>query len=416
MSAGGTLVEAALAYLGLGWSVVPMHTPTAGVCSCGREDCPSPGKHPRIAWEPLMRHRPEPDRVVGWWRRWPDANVAVVTGVVSGVAVLDVDPRGGGEAALADLERRETALPATVGSVTGGGGRHRWFSPEGVRIASRVLAPGLELKAEGSTVVAPPSVHATGRRYAWESDRAPWQMRLAPLPGPIAGDATAIEERGPGHPPDAPVRTTAEQREFAEAWREVGVELLPGDRYYLCPFHDDHHPSLHVDAHGCRWYCFGCGRGGGIGRLRHLIGGPDAARRRARIGGEIPDGEVTLHGDVEVPVVGEGRHQDELLSLTGGHRHYGGARVRAVAELAPEPDNRFDPDAIAVSIAGLQVGYLRHADAVAYRDPVLRAIERAGSAGCRAEIRGGWDRGRGDVGAFGVVLRLPAHRAPTAPA
>ena len=34
--------------------------------------------------------------VEAWWRRWPDANVGVVTGRVSGIVVLDVDPRSGG--------------------------------------------------------------------------------------------------------------------------------------------------------------------------------------------------------------------------------------------------------------------------------------------------------------------------------
>jgi hypothetical protein len=108
-----------------------------------------------------------------------------------------------------------------------------------------------------------------------------------------------------------------------------------------------------------------------------------------------------------VDVVGESHHQDELLALTGGVRRFGGVNAGTVAELAPEPENRFDADAVAVRIAGLPVGYLRHDDAVRLRPLVDRSIARHGRATCRATIRGGWDRGHGDVGAFGVVLLLP---------
>jgi len=398
--------QAALAYLALGWSVVPVHTPTRRGCSCGRPDCPSPGKHPRVAWERLTRHRPGAGEVLGWWRRWPDANVAVVTGSVSGITVVDVDAQTAGERALAEREQMAGPLPSTVESRTGGGGRHVWLALPAAGALSAVLDPGLELKAESATVVAPPSLHHSGRRYEWKPLRAPWELSLAPAPAwLLAGHAPAEDDAFTT--PGAPLRTEAERDAFAAAWREVGIDLRPGDRYYNCPFHDDRHPSLHVDADGCRWYCFGCGRGGGIGRLRRLLDGAGPGRGHGLAVGAPLGEEVAIPGEEEVPVVGEGRHQDELLALTGGRRHYAGARAHVAAELVPEPDNRYDPAAIAVEIDGLQVGYLRHADAPAYRGTVDEARERAGRATCEAIIRGGWDRGCGDVGAFGVVLLLP---------
>jgi hypothetical protein len=355
-----------------------------------------------------MHHRPSVAEVLGWWRRWPAANVAVVTGAVSRVAVVDVDVRMHGERALAEREREFGPLPETAESRTGGGGRHIWLALPSAVATSTVLAPGLELKAEGATVVAPPSLHASGRHYEWGAQRSPWEIELAPAPdwllerGSVGGAAPTV---------GVPFRTDAERDEFAAAWREVGIELLPGDRYYLCPFHDEQHPSLHVDAEGCRWYCFGCGRGGGIGRLWRLLDEAGPIRGRGLVEGGPLGEAVTIPGDVEVPVVGEGRHQDELLALTGGHRHYAGARMHIAAELVPEPDNRYDRDAISVEIAGLQVGYLRHPDALGYRPAIDEARAGEGRATCEAIIRGGWDRGRGDVGAFGVVLLLPERRA-----
>ena len=89
----------------------------------------------------------------------------------------------------------------------------------------------------------------------------------------------SLSPSGAGRARRAPARTEGERAEFAALWAEAGVELRSGDHYYLCPFHPDHHPSLHIDADGCRFYCFGCGRGGGSGRLRRLVSGrPDRHR------------------------------------------------------------------------------------------------------------------------------------------
>lgn len=392
---------AALAYADRGWSVVPLHTAHQGRCSCGRIACPSPGKHPRIRWEEYQQEAASVDQVAAWWRRWPDANVGVVTGPVSGLAVLDVDPRHGGDAALEDLESGWGALPETVRARTGGGGRHLWFAAARP-LPSVDLAEGVELKATGGMVVAPPSLHRSGRRYRWEEGGSPSARDPAPLPewivGVAAGGFRPGRRRG-----DAPVRTAAEQEEFAAAWRRAGIDLGPGDNYYLCPFHDDHHPSLHVDAEGCRWYCFACRDGGGIGRLSEKLGEVHPVRRRRRIRGFAgPRREVTLVGDRPVPVIGESRHQDELLALTGGRRSYAGVQMEAVAELVPRGEG-----VVEVRIGDSTVGIVGAEDAARLALHIEQALDAFGAATCRAEIRGGWDRGGDDIGLFGVELFCP---------
>jgi hypothetical protein len=105
-------------------------------------------------------------------------------------------------------------------------------------------------------------------------------------------------------------------------------------------------------------------------------------------------------------VVGESRYQDALLELTGGRRHYAGVRMAAVANLVPEPANAADPDAVAVVIAGRRVGYLPRDEASRRRAVISETIQRSGEATCAATIVGGWEREHGDVGYFGVHLRL----------
>jgi hypothetical protein len=225
------------------------------------------------------------DQIQRWWRRWPDANVGIVTGAVSGLVVLDVDPRKGGGDLLAALEDVHGALPRTVESLTGGGGQHFYFRHPGASVPSRSIASGLDIKGDGGLVVSPPSGHVSGRVYVWESGCAPSDVPLADLPGwlqAMAQDPSPATAAASTRPHKVLARTKGEQAEFAALWALVGVELRAGDHNYLCPFHADHHPSLHIDAEGCRFYCFGCGRGGGSGRLRRLANPTETDTRRSR--------------------------------------------------------------------------------------------------------------------------------------
>lgn len=170
MSAGRTaaIPRAALDYLRRGWSVIPVRP---------RD------KRPLIPWQDYQRSPPGETELRDWFERWPDANVGIVTGVVSDLIVLDVDPRHGGEASLAGLELRHGPLPVTVEAVSGGGGRHIYFAHPGGQVRNRVeLAPGIDLRGDGGMIVAPPSVHPSGARYAWREGLAPGEVRLAPPP------------------------------------------------------------------------------------------------------------------------------------------------------------------------------------------------------------------------------------------
>lgn len=178
---GNPLLDAALSYAARGWAVLPLHTPVGGVrpCSCGRADCPSVGKHPRTE-HGLADVTTDQEVITAWWRRWPDANVGIVTGGVSGIDVVDVDPRHGGDKTLADLQKVHGQLADTVEAATGGGGVHYYFghSP-GLRCRTG-FSPGLDFKTDGGYVVAPPSLHESGEAYSW--NRHPDEIELASLP------------------------------------------------------------------------------------------------------------------------------------------------------------------------------------------------------------------------------------------
>ncbi len=163
-----SMLGAALAAAGRGWSVVVVRPR---------------GKAPLVPWLELQQRRAHQDEIREWFRRWPDANVGVVTGAISGLVVLDIDPGHGGRDSLATFEEGLGRLPETVEAITGGGGRHLYFSHPGGTVPNRAgVAPGIDVRGDGGSIVMPPSIHPSGRRYRWMAGRSPEAMSLARLP------------------------------------------------------------------------------------------------------------------------------------------------------------------------------------------------------------------------------------------
>jgi hypothetical protein len=155
--------RAAQAYAALGFPVVPMHAVRpGGGCGCPDRACSDPGKHPRLrGWKRLAAT----DLAVAgaWWRRWPDANLALATG--RRFDVLDLDGELGVEALRAALSIAPTEHPGPVGR-TGGGGWHLLYAPTGLGNRVGVLA-GVDWRGRDGLIVAPPSRHVSGHRYTW---------------------------------------------------------------------------------------------------------------------------------------------------------------------------------------------------------------------------------------------------------
>lgn len=158
------MVEYATAYAAKGWPVFPV--------------APS-GKVP-LTKNGFKDASTDETRIREWWNEWPTANIAVVTGSRSGLLVLDVDDRHGGEESLHELVT-PADIPETPTSQTGGGGHHYMFALNGTLYGNRTaILPGLDIRGEGGYVVVPPSAHASGMQYVWELE--PGETALAPIP------------------------------------------------------------------------------------------------------------------------------------------------------------------------------------------------------------------------------------------
>lgn len=108
------------------------------------------------------------------------------------------------------------------------------------------------------------------------------------------------------------------------------------------------------------------------------------------------------NGRFETPVVGESFYESAFLEVCGARSPQGYEKI-VDAALIPENDNKHDPKAVRVVVAGKTVGYLSRSLARRFR---MRFRQR--TVYCRAKIIGGWDRGGGDSGHFGVRLDLAA--------
>jgi putative DNA primase/helicase len=161
-------------------------------------NCGSAGKHPRTA-HGLKDATDNPATLEEWWRRWPLANVGIATGAASGIDALDIDLRHQGDETLAAFERANGTLPATVMSHTGGGGLHLLFThTEGIGNSAGKLGRGVDVRGDGGYIVAPPSLHRSGRPYAWDVDHHPDDIAPAALPAWLIAQLVPPKEAGSG--------------------------------------------------------------------------------------------------------------------------------------------------------------------------------------------------------------------------
>lgn len=153
-------LEAAILYRERGWTPIPLA-----------------GKKPIVKWERFQTEQPTEEQIIDWWGGDNPPNIGLVTGPLSGLLVLDVDSQEG-----EDFLSSKGLLPPTP-TVKTSKGRHLYFIyPAGEDLHNFVRkCPGLDLRAAGGYVCAPPSIHPdTLQPYTWTT--SPEAVPLAPTP------------------------------------------------------------------------------------------------------------------------------------------------------------------------------------------------------------------------------------------
>lgn len=150
------ILDAALDYAAVGYSVIPVRSDKTPYTPHGLKDASQ-----------------DPDTLRKWWETWPDANVAIACGRVSGnLVVLDVDMKNGknGKRSIEIWEAEHGDFPATVMANTPSGGMHYFFRVDDPgKYKNTVEAiPAVDIRGDGAYVVVYPSgVGGDGKMYTW---------------------------------------------------------------------------------------------------------------------------------------------------------------------------------------------------------------------------------------------------------
>jgi hypothetical protein len=202
-------------------------------CTCGNPDCIWPdnrssGKHPATingvhAAQPQLNA----DQFEGY-------NIGIACGIQ--IAVVDVDPRNGGNESLKRLISQHGTLPKTWTASTGEG-LHYYFSVQHQQKTGKRVA-GIDLIGYGNYVLAPTSLHPNGKTYEWLI--SPDDCELSPLPQWIIDECcitTPTQEKKSQHSDDSTIysdQDVADALEYLDPncsndeWVKVGMALCRG--------------------------------------------------------------------------------------------------------------------------------------------------------------------------------------------
>jgi hypothetical protein len=192
------LLEAALVYAARGWAVLPLRA--------GRK-----APHGRLVPHGLWQASTDEAVIRRWWAAVPDANVGIRTG--EGLDVLDIDGPAALDAVLALSADTGWAFGPVVST---GQGWHVYLRSGELRTRTGIQA-GVDIRARGAYVVAPPSIHPSGARYAFFDSETGESLSDPPaveLPEP---PAWLVEQCRPEDPERRPVRPAKGLRSTPES-------------------------------------------------------------------------------------------------------------------------------------------------------------------------------------------------------
>lgn len=143
-------LDQALKYRSQGLSVIPC-----------RKD-----KKPLIKWEEYQKRIAEKEEIADWFKLNPEANIGIVTGVISGVEVIDIDSKEGEDNLQKYFPDKDFFNTPTA--LTPRGGKHLYYNCDDEKLINNVGAiPGCDFRANGGYVIAPPSINGEGKEYKW---------------------------------------------------------------------------------------------------------------------------------------------------------------------------------------------------------------------------------------------------------
>jgi bifunctional DNA primase/polymerase-like protein len=247
VAAAVDVLSVARALLARGLSVFPVPRPRRGAQPSEVGD----GKTPAIGWRDYQTRLPTDAELVQWFSG-ATMNLAVVTGELSGVVVVDADSPEG-------LRWCTHHLPYTAWQTQTSRGFHLWYRHPGVRVPNRariVTRDGrlaIDVRGDGGYVVSPGSVHASGAGYREGGD---WTVSRDQLPrfwpGWLQRSSRASTSRPSSPRPSGDVVGRARRYLAAVPRPEIGRGSDNATLYVACRLVRGFHLST-ADAEALLW-------------------------------------------------------------------------------------------------------------------------------------------------------------------
>lgn len=104
-----------------------------------------------------------------------DYNIGILTGADGeNIVVIDCDIKediNGVDNFIKFIDEKKIILPNTLTATSGRGGKHYYFRSKSSNIKSgtNIFDKGIDIRANGGFIIAPPSLHPNGNRYSWDN-------------------------------------------------------------------------------------------------------------------------------------------------------------------------------------------------------------------------------------------------------
>ncbi len=154
------ILKMALDYYARGFSLIPVRLMD---------------KRPLCEWTEFQKRRPSEAEIVNWFQNG-DANIAIVTGSISNVSVVDLDD----DAAIEYFKKNDFKESPVVKTFRG---HHIYYKyNQAIKTSTHINNFKIDIRSDRGYVVAPPSFNEKGVRYEWVDGFGLDDLPLADFP------------------------------------------------------------------------------------------------------------------------------------------------------------------------------------------------------------------------------------------
>ena len=156
------MLKEALEYLKHGYNVIPSDY----------------HKKPLVPWVAYQNERVTEENVYEWWKKWPSANISIITGKISNLFVIDTDTKEATEK-IQNLIPENYLVPCQE---TPRGGMHFFFSHfEGIPNKAKV-EEGIDVRTQGGVIMVAPSINGHKKAWKWLEGLSILEVEPPPMP------------------------------------------------------------------------------------------------------------------------------------------------------------------------------------------------------------------------------------------